>query len=395
MNPTSSSRPYKIFISTGEVSGDLQGALLIKALHRLSKIWGVGLDIVALGGEQMEKAGCTLLGNTSAIGSVGLLESLPFILPTLQVQHRAKQYLKMNPPDVVVLIDYMGPNLTIGGYVKRHLPGVPVVFYIAPQLWVWSPFKGNVEQIVKMSDRLLAIFPQEADFFEKQGANVHFVGHPLVDRLDQFPSREEARKQLGISPETTAVALLPASRSQELKYLLPIIFEAAKQLQEKLPQIEFWIPLSLEKFRQPIETAIEQYGLRATIVTDASKTVLAAADLAIAKSGTVNLEIALLNVPLVVLYRVHPFTYWVARRLFKFSIPFMSPPNLVEMQPIVPELLQEQATPENVVQAALELLFNSGRREQILVGYQQMRTSLGNVGVCDRAAQEILLLANC
>ena len=170
------------------------------------------------------------------------------------------------------------------------------------------------------------------------------------------------------------------------------MFEAAQQIQTKLPQVHFWIPLSLEIYRQPIEQAIQRYGLRATLVSEKTQEVLAAADLAITKSGTVNLEIALLNVPQVVLYRVSPLTAWIVRTFLKFSIPFMSPPNLVEMKPIVPELLQEQATPENIQQTALELLLNPIRRQQIMSDYQKMRQSLGEVGVCDRAAQEILQL---
>ncbi|HAG84297.1 MAG TPA: lipid-A-disaccharide synthase, partial [Cyanobacteria bacterium UBA12227] len=147
----------------------------------------------------------------------------------------------------------------------------------------------------------------------------------------------------------------------------------------KSPTPLFWIPLSLEAYRKPIEAAIQHYGLQANLVVGKTQEVLAAADLAIAKSGTVNLELALLNVPQVVLYRVSALTYWIGQVL-KFSIPFMSPPNLVVMRSIVPELLQEQATPENIVKEALELLYNPNRRQQILTDYQEMRQLLGEVG---------------
>ncbi|MDP8963640.1 MAG: lipid-A-disaccharide synthase, partial [Cyanobacteriota bacterium] len=336
-----------IFISTGEVSGDLQGALLIDGLKRQAQATGLELEIVALGGSRMAKAGATLLGDTTAIGSMGLIESLPFVLPTLAIQRRAKQYLRQQLPDVVVLIDYMGPNLSIGSFLRRQLPQVPVVYYIGPQDWVWSArsiVPRDTMTIVEMTDQLLAIFPEEARYFEKKGASVTWVGHPLVDRMQSSPSREEARKALGIAPEQTAIALVPASRRQELKYLMPIVFEAAKQLQSKLLASQeaqtplFWIPLSLEVYRPAIEAAIQRYGLNATLVSGQTQEVLAAADLAIAKSGTVNLELALLNVPQVVFYRVSSFTYWIGR-LLKFSIPFMSPPNLVVMRQIVPELL--------------------------------------------------------
>lgn len=390
---TPRSNVMRIFISTGEVSGDLQGALLVEALKRQADCAGLELEIVALGGSKMAAAGATLLGNTISIGSVGsLLEALPYVLPTLKIQRRAKQYLQQHPPDLVLLIDYAGANLRLGSYIRRQMPKVPIIYYIAPQMWVWWSNQRDTARIVGMTDKLLAIFPEEARYFQDKGAKVSWVGHPLVDRMQNAPSREEARAALGIAPEQTAIALLPASRRQELKYLLPVMFQAAKAIQTKLPQVHFWIPLSLEIYREPIEQAIQRYGLQATLLSSQTQEALAAADLAITKSGTVNLEIALLNVPQVVLYRVSPFTAWLARTFLKFSIPFMSPPNLVEMKPIVPELLQEQATPENIQHAALELLLNPSRREQTLADYQEMRRALGEVGVCDRAAQEIFQL---
>lgn len=383
----------RIFISTGEVSGDLQGALLVEALKRQAQIAAVDLEIVALGGERMEAAGARILGDTTGIGSIGLFESLPFVLPTWLIQRRAQAYLKQNPPDILVLIDYLGPNLGIGSYARKYLPKVPIVYYIGPQDWVWSPNPLSTKKIIEITDELLAIFPGEARYFEAKGAKVTWVGHPLLDRMQAAPKREKARSLLGIEPEQIAIALLPASRKQEIKYLLPVICQAAKQIQEKLPQAHFWIPVSLEAYRSSIVAAVRNYGLSATVLSGQTLEAIAAADLAITKSGTVNLEIALLNVPQVVFYKVNPITSWIARNLLKFSIPFMSPPNLVAMQPIVPELLQEEATAERIVRESLELLLNRERREKIAIDYQQMRKSLGEVGVCDRAACKIMQLA--
>ncbi|NJP10293.1 MAG: lipid-A-disaccharide synthase [Leptolyngbyaceae cyanobacterium RU_5_1] len=400
------SEDVRVFISTGEVSGDLQGALLIEALYRQARSLGLELEILALGGDRMAAAGAKLLGNTSAIGSMGILESLPFVVPTLQVQRQAKQHLKQNPPDLVILIDYMGPNLAFCEYLPKQFPAVPVVYYITPQEWVWGDRWGwgvklfRSDRIIHATRRILAIFPEEARYLQRKGGKVTWVGHPLIDRMQNAPSREAARAALGILPDHVAIALLPASRQQEIKYLLPAICQAAQLIQAKLPKVHFWVPLALEKYRQPIEQAIQDYGLQATILTDqnietangASPTLqaIAAADLAITKSGTVNLEIALLNIPQVVLYKVHPITAGILDRLLKFSIPFMSPPNLVVMKPIVPEFLQHHATPENVAQESLELLLNPVRRQTILADYQNMREALGEPGVCDRAAQEIL-----
>ena len=382
----------RIFISTGEVSGDLQGSLLIAALQRQAVAVGLTLEIVALGGEKMAQSGAKILGNTSGIGSMGLIESLPYVIPTLRVQRSAIAYLKENPPDLVVLIDYMGPNLGIGTYMKENLPDVPVAYYIAPQEWVWSMSFQNTNRIVGFTDKLLAIFPEEARYYQQNGANVCWVGHPLIDRMANAPSREIAREKLGIKDTEITIALLPASRDQELKYLLPVIFAAAKNIQSNLPNVHFWIPLSLETFRNTITAAIKDYGLQATVVLGKQREVFAAADFAITKSGTVNLELALLNVPQVVVYRLHPLTAWIARHILKGSIPFASPVNLVVMREIVPEFLQEKATTENITQAAMELLLNSQKRQKTLTDYQEMRYSLGELGVCDRTAKEILAM---
>ena len=393
--------PIKIFISTGEVSGDLQGALLVEALYGQAQLQGLNLDIVALGGDRMAAAGTTLLGNTSKIGSVGIIESLSFIFPTLKIQQKAKEYLQKESPHIVILIDYMGPNLNIGSYIRKTWSNLPIVWYIAPQEWVWSLGSNQTSKIVTLADKLLAIFPGEANYFREKGANVTWVGHPIIDRVKTAPTREEARRALRIAPDTLAIALLPASRQQEIKYLMPVIFQGAQIIQKKLPHVHFLIPLSLETYRYAIAEAIQKYQLQATIYpsfpqnsTEIQESnnleILAGADLAIAKSGTVNLEMALLNVPQVVVYKVNPITAWIARNILKFSIPFMSPPNLVQMKSIVPELFQENATPENIASEALELLLNSQRRVQTLNNYQEMRQSLGEEGVCNRAAQAIL-----
>jgi lipid-A-disaccharide synthase len=381
----------RILISTGEVSGDLQGALLIEALQRQARNLNLELEILALGGAQMAQAGATLLADTSAIGSIGLFETLPHVFSTLQIQRRVQQYLRQVSPDLVVLIDYFGPNLGIGRLIRRELPQVSTVYYIAPQEWVWSISQRNTTRILDITDRLLAIFPAEATYYQAHGANVTWVGHPLIDRMQTAPSRIEARKTLGLADDDFSVALIPVSRPQELKYVLPVIFAAAQQIQAQLPQVRFWIPLALERYRAPIEQAIEQFGLQATIVWG-SHTVIAAADLVIAKSGTVNLETALLEVPQVVMYRVNPLTAWIAEHLLRFAAPFVSPPNLVMMQPIVPEFLQRQATPSAIAQAALEILQSPEMQQQMRVHYRQMRQKLGEPGVCDRAAEVILQL---
>ncbi|PSB03736.1 lipid-A-disaccharide synthase [Merismopedia glauca] len=389
---SSKARKFQIFISTGEVSGDLQGAMLIEALLSQAERLNCELEIVGLGGDRMAQAGAKILANTTAIGSVGIIESLQFILPTLNIQRQAKKYLETHPPDLVILIDYMEPNLSIGAYLRKSWTQVPIVYYIAPQEWVASVSLKNTQRIVKSCDLLLAIFPEEARYYQYHQANVDWIGHPLLDRISHFPTRQAARASLGIGDGETAIALLPVSRPQELKYLLPVIFQAAAQIQSQIPHVRYWIPLSLEAYRQTIEEAIARYKLNATLVSDRTPEVLAAADLAITKSGTVNLELALLNVPQVVIYRVNPITFWLGMNILRLKIPFMSPVNLVLMRSIVPELMQDLASAENIFNEAIPLIQNPEKRQQISQDYQEMRAKIGELGVCDRAAQKIINL---
>jgi lipid-A-disaccharide synthase len=382
----------RIFISTGEVSGDLQGSLLVTALLNRAKAEALELEIVALGGDRMAAAGAELLGNTIALSSIGLLEAVPYILPTLKMQRYAKQQLRENPPDLVILIDYIGANLSMGKFIRSQFPKVPIVYYIAPQEWVWSMNDRNTHQIVDITDRLLAIFPEEARYYERQGAAVKWIGHPLVDRLQDAPNRETARASLGIPPEEKAIVLSPASRKQELKFLMPEIFAAAQKIQAQVPQAKFYIPLALDRYRGEIEAAVQSYGLNAKLIPkEDGQTAIAAADLAITKSGTINLELALLNVPQVVIYRISKLTAWVGRKILKVKIVFASPVNLVPMRLVVPELLQEDANADRIAQESLALL-EGPARDKMLQDYQGVQAGLGETGVCDRAAAEIFAL---
>lgn len=399
----------RVFISTGEVSGDLQASLLVRSLYQRAAERGIELDVSALGGPRMAAAGATVLADTSPIGSIGLWEALPYVLPTLTVQRQAKQFLKNNPPDLVVLVDYLGPNLSLGKFIRQTFPQAPIWYYIAPQEWVWSMGDRNTTQLTGLVDCILSIFPEEARYYREKGATVKWVGHPLLDHLAQAPSRKVARKRLKIRADEVAIALIPASRQQEIKYLMPILFQAAQQLQGQLTQagktVKFWIPLSLEKYRGAIAQAATDFNLNAVIVGQSdiddlqlppedlgrqpSIACLAGADLAIAKSGTVNLESALLNVPQAVVYRVSPITAWLARKVLKFSIPFMSIVNLVEMKSVVPEFLQEAATPGAIAQEAWQLL-QPDTRHKTLENYASLRRALGDGGACQRAADAIL-----
>ncbi len=379
---------YRIFISTGEVSGDLQGSLLIPALVATAQAKGYNLEILGLGGPQMAAAGAQLLGDTSKIGAIGPLNALPFVWPTLQLHQQVISQLQDTPPDLTILIDYIGPNLRLGKRLKRQFH-MPVAYYIAPPEWVWSQGLKVTQQIVELSDKMLAIFPQEAIYYAEKGADMSWVGHPLVDRLQQFPNREQARQQLGLGPRQPMIALMPASRRQELDDLLPVILKAAQHVVNQIPEMQFWIPLALSSYRSVLAGAIRTSGLPIAISTDSQK-VMAAADVVITKSGTANLEAALLGVPQVVVYRVGAVSAWLYQYLLNFQVDFISPVNIVAGKQIVPELLQQEAAPDKIADAACELLRDDTARQSMLTGYQAVRSQLGQPGVLQRAAAEIL-----
>ena len=389
--------PLRIFIHTGEVSGDMQGSLLVEALVRQAAQQGTLVEISAMGGSQMAAAGAKLIGDTVSVSSIGFLEALPQVMAALKLNRQARQHLQATPPDVVVLIDYMGPNVAIGKFIRRQFPNVPIAYYIAPHLWVWATVPGDTAKVLSISDRILAIFPEEARYYQEKGGQVSWVGHPFLDRFADYcpkSAKQNARQQLGLTPNDCVVTLLPASRQQELAYVLPIMFRAAQQLQAQIPQLKFLVPLARESFRAPLETALREYGLTGQVVAQEQQmAAISAADVAISKSGTTNLEIALMEVPQVVMYRLNRLTAWLAEFVLKFSAAYVSPVNLVTMEPIVPEFVQWDAEPDAISQTVLNLLNNPDQRQKMVEGYKTMRQHLGSVGVCDRAANEILDLA--
>ncbi|MFN5220016.1 MAG: lipid-A-disaccharide synthase [Cyanobacteriota bacterium] len=386
----------RLLVSTGEVSGDLQGGLLIRALHEEANQRGVDLEVVALGGERMRRAGAELLADTANLGAIGLLEALPLVVPTLKLQARLRRWLLTHPPDGVVLIDYMGANVNLGLRLKRTYPQVPILYYIAPQEWAFRLGEGGTTRLIGFTDQILAIFPEEARFYGARGASVTWVGHPLIDTLGDLPGRGEARRALGLEPDAPVLLMLPASRRQELRYLLPPMAAAAAALQRRHPRLEVLVPAGLPGFETRLEEVLSGCGVRARVIPAADADRLkpqlcAAADVALTKSGTANLELALRGVPQVTGYRVSRPTAFVAEHVLRFNVPHISPVNLVLGERLVPELLQHGLTPEAIVAEVEALLEPEGApRRQMLEGYQRLRRSLGEPGVTRRAAAAIL-----
>ncbi|KGG14340.1 Lipid-A-disaccharide synthase [Prochlorococcus sp. SS52] len=384
-----------MLISTGEVSGDLQGSFLVKALIKESKRRSIPLKIIALGGSRMQDAGAELITNTSSIGAIGFWEVLPYLIPTLKAQFRVDRLLVEQPPDALVLIDYMGPNIRLGNKARKLLPSLPIIYYIAPQEWAWRLGDSGSTDLIGFSTKILAIFKKEADFYSSRGGKVSWVGHPMLDNLKELPQRDEACQKLGLDPSCKFLLVLPASRSQELRYLLPTLLKAAALIQANDPSLVVLLPAGQESFEPYLEQALSDFGVIGKVFpakdTDRLKSyIFQVSDLALAKSGTINMELALHLVPQIVGYKVSRVTAFIAKRFLNFSVDHISPVNLLLNERLVPELVQKEFTANSIVKAAIPLLKNSIERSRMLKGYHKLRENLGENGVTDRAANEIL-----
>ena len=385
----------KLLISTGEVSGDWQGRLLINALKTNAEKRKIELEIIALGGERMQEAGAKLISNTSSIGAIGFLEALPYVLPTLNAQSKIDNYLSSSPPDAVVLIDYMGPNIRLGLKVKKKFPNIPIIYYIAPQEWAWRLGDSGTTDLISFTDKILAIFEEEAKFYSNKGGNVKFVGHPMLDFYRNIPTREESLRRIGLTSDQKLLLIIPASRKQELKYILPTLLKAAKLLQEKDPSITVLIPSGLNEFNELLNNSLKEYALSGRIilsneVDDLKPFLFSAAHLALAKSGTINMELALNSVPQIVGYKVSRVTAFFARYLLRFNVKYISPVNLLLNKMLIPEFIQEDFKADKIFNAALKILEDNSTKEDIKLGYERLKDKLGKPGVTDRASKDIL-----
>ena len=385
----------KLLVSTGEVSGDLQGSLLIRALKEEASRRSIELEIYALGGIKMKSEGANLIANTSSMGAIGLFEALPYIVPTLLVQSKLDDFIKSKEFDAVVLIDYMGPNIRLGNKLRKYNKNLPIIYYIAPQEWAWSFGNGGTTDLIGFSDKILAIFKDEEDFYKKKGGNVTWVGHPMLDTFKQLPSKLESLKKLGLNSDQKLLLLFPASRSQEIRYIMPTLAKAAYKLQQTKNNLYVIVPSGQPKFDKPLDKAIKKAGVIGKIipsneVKDLQPYFLSAADLALCKSGTVNMELALCKIPQIVGYKLNRITALIARKILGFKVDHISPVNLLLKERLVPELLQDEFTVERIVSIARPLLEDSLEKKLMLQGYESFREKLGHKGVTNRVALEIL-----
>ncbi len=390
---------YRVMMVAGEASGDLHGGNLAASLMRLKP----DITLFGIGGSRMRAAGVDTRVDIAQLAVMGLTEILLHYRRLRGILHQMQDLIRMERPDLLITIDYPGFNLRLARYAKGL--GIPVLHYISPQVWAWR--EHRVRTIAKSVDKIAVLLPFEVSFYAKHGVSATFVGHPLVDEVKPTMTREEAVTRFGIDTRHPTVGLLPGSRRGELNRLMPLLLESAFLLRQRFPDLQFLLPLAsclkreeLAAWLEPATTLREEgHGLYhyitrhsepvpITMVEGLTYDVMQCCDALITASGTATLEAALMNVPMVVVYKLSPLTYAIARRMIK--LPEVALVNIVAGESVVPELIQHQASPERVATATTRFLeapdYAQGIREKLAA----VRQKLGAPGGTENVARLVL-----
>lgn len=365
-----------ILLLAGEASGDLHGAHLARALRARFP----DCELLGTGGEGMATEGVELLAeldDLAVMGFVEVLSRLPFFW---KLERRVRAILRSGRVDLVIPIDYPGFNLRITE--AAHRAGVPVLFFIAPQVWAWKA--GRAARLARAADRIAVILPFEAEIFRAEGGRARYVGHPLLDRSEKVPDRDTFCRRWGLDPDRPILALFPGSRAQELDRLLDPFLEAARRLAASHAGLQVGIA------RAP-GVKVELSGVEDIPEVADGRGLLRHSRAALVKSGTGTLEAALEGTPFVVAYRTHPLTFWLARRIVRVGHVALA--NLVAGARVVPELLQDEVTPDRLVEEIEPLLEDTPARREMKAALALIRERLGEPGAATRVAamaEEIL-----
>jgi lipid-A-disaccharide synthase len=369
--------PRKIMIVAGEASGDLHGGNLVRAIHRFDP----DLSFYGVGGTRMKAAGVKLLADAADMAVVGLTEVIFKLGSILLIMHRLKTTLAKEPPDLVILIDYPDFNLTLARAARRS--GIKVLYYISPQVWAWR--KGRIATIRKSVDRMAVILPFEEHFYREAGMDVTFVGHPLLDEVKKKYTRNEALKRFGLKDEAITVGLLPGSRRAEVTRLLPEMLQACRILKDKLSPLQFVLPLAGTLDPVLVQDILRQFPVQVNVIQNEIYDAIAISDVAIVASGTATLETALMETPMVVVYKVSAFSYIIGRRFI--HVDHISLANIIAGRAIVTELIQDDANPERIAAEVKELLVHRRKAREMKVALAEIRERLGTPGASQRTAR--------
>lgn len=376
----------KIMIVTGEASGDLHGANLVRAIRAQCS----DISFCGMGGTELESLGVEILCDADKVSVVGLTEVFSHLKDIFTALSVLKRRLISDPPDLLVIIDLPDFNLILAKKAKKL--GIPVFYYIAPQVWAWR--SGRVRTIKKRVDKLGVILPFEEDYFKQKGVDTEYVGHPLLDTVQTTLSRDEFFQKYNIRSDKRCIGLLPGSRKKEILTLLPCFLDAAKLLQEKHKQSDslvFLIPQASTIKREDLEEAglaHRQDRLNIKVIENDRYNMMSVCDGAVAASGTVTLELAILGIPMVVVYKLTAITHFFARLLVKLD--HFSLVNLIAGKTAVSELLQHEVTAVNITKELSGIIDNQERRDRILADLQEVRKRLGKKGASEKAANVVL-----
>ncbi|QTS83715.1 lipid-A-disaccharide synthase [Coxiella endosymbiont of Amblyomma nuttalli] len=364
----------QILIISGEASGDLLGAHLAKSLKTLDPT----ILLTGVGGKQMRDAGVSIFIDSNRLGVVGLFEAFKYLNIILSIRQTLKKRFKKTPPNLVVFIDYPGFNLHMAKHAKKA--GIPVLYYVSPQTWAWR--YGRTKNIKKYVDQMAVLFAFEEKLYQRENIPVNLVGHPLIDIAVPSLCRKEAYQRFNLSPDKPIIGLFPGSRNNEITRLLPIIVSAAHLIQKHIPQVQFVLPLapnlSMDDIRNYLFPEIK-------VIKHNVYNILPLCDAAIATSGTVTLEIALYQVPFIIIYKVALLTYWLVKNLIR--VPCIGLSNLVAGARVTPELIQKAATPEAIANEICRLLEDSFYRQYRLTQLKPIKEKLGGGGASMRVAR--------
>ncbi len=377
--------PLRVMLSCGEASGDLYAGALVPALRAVSP----GVEVFGFGGGRMAAAGGELIGDFRGFSVTGLVEAMAVLPKSWRMLRQLRAAAVRRRPDVFVAIDF--PDFNFRLLPIMHQLGVPVAYYVSPQLWAWRA--GRLETIRRYVSRMLVIFPFEQQLYEEAGVPVEFLGHPLVDLAVAKRPRERLLGDAGLDAARPVLAFLPGSRPNEIRQILPTLAAAAGPIVAAVPGVQFLVvraPSLDASLFAPLE-ALRAAGMPIGVVEAAADDALAAADAAVVASGTATVQAALHECPMAVVYRVAPLTYWLARRFIRLNTFGMV--NLVAGRNIVPELIQENFTAERVAREAIALLTDPPRAEAMRRDLADVRMWLGSPGASMRAARAIVGVA--
>ena len=372
----------RILISAGEASGDLYAGAVTRGIKQLNP----EAEVFGMGGDCLREAGGEVLFDIKDHSLMGFVEVLKKLPDVWKLRNAFIDLMEKRKPDVLLTIDYPGFNMRLAKLAKER--GIDVVYFIAPQVWAWRP--GRAADVAKVTDKIACIFPFECDFYKSYGADIEFIGHPLVDTVKPSLSRKEAEELAGKRTGHPLILLMPGSREMEIQRLLPVMLDAVKILKQKRPELDFAIPRAATIAKEILEDSVRQAGLNIRLIEGHNYDVMSVADLAIVTSGTVTLEAAMCGLGCEILYKSSPVSFWIAKRVVK--IPNIGLPNIVAGRQIEPELLQDDCTPDKIASTALELL-EPERFAQLQRDLLEVKEKLGEPGAVKRVAELVLRMA--